>query len=59
MFRISLLVLITILLIACGQTGPLYLTSDYKAQHATTEQKDPPSESLQPLKSDQRIVKTN
>lgn len=59
MIRISLLMLITALLAACGQTGPLYLTTDYKAQHATTEQKDPPSESLQPLKSDQRIVQSN
>ena len=46
-------------LTGCGLSGPLYLTKDYKAQHQTVEQQEAPSDSLLPIDSNQRILRTS
>ena len=53
------LVVIALLLVGCGRTGPLYLTPDYQKQHITPQQPVPPSDSLQPLQSNQRVIYVN
>lgn len=57
--NLLLLFIIVVSLASCGQTGPLYLTKDYTAQHQTVEQVDPPSDSLLPIENNQRVLRNS
>lgn len=45
-----------LLLTACGQTGPLYLTKQDIVQHQTVDQPQAPSNALQPMTNNQRVL---
>lgn len=56
MIKYLLLLITSLSLAGCGQSGDLYLTKGYTDRHATQEQKVPPSDSLKNLDENQRIL---
>jgi predicted small lipoprotein YifL len=56
MIRILIVATLATNLVACGRAGDLYLTKDYQQQHATKQVPVAPSDSLEPLQSNQRTI---
>lgn len=59
MFRYLLLTLLVVNLTACGRAGDLYLTKQYQEKHATNDVPVAPSQSLEPLQNNQRVIYSN